>query len=245
METMHTAVISDDTAITRESLANSNGAASVAKMNCDRIARFYRPLEYVSFGGALQACRVLYVRDVADRQRALVCGDGDGRFLAELLRTNREVCADFVDLSEGMAELARLRVAAIGPEAAARAHFHVADVREFKPSDGAAYDLITAHFFLDCFDDAGVTSVARRLASYTRPGATLLLSDFRIPPSGIAHYAAAAIIRGLYFAFRMATGLRVTRLPNYEDALERAGFRKQRETLKLGGLLVASLWRRI
>jgi len=245
METMRTAALADDTAMTRESLANSNGVGSVAKMNCDRIARFYRPLEYVSFGGALQACRVMYLRDVGDCQRALVCGDGDGRFLVELLRTNRRVWADFVDLSEGMAELARLRVAAIGPEAAARTHFHVADVREFKPSDGAAYDLITAHFFLDCFDDAEVTSVARRLASYARPGATLLLSDFRIPPRGIAHYSAAAIVRGLYGAFRVATGLRVKRLPNYEDALERAGFRKQRETLKLGGLLVASLWRKI
>ncbi len=61
-----------------------------------------------------------------------------------------------------------------------------------------------------------VTGVARRLASFARPGAKLLLSDFRIPPRGIARYIAAAIIRGLYVAFRVATGLRVTRLPNYE-----------------------------
>jgi SAM-dependent methyltransferase len=245
MRTIHTAAISDDTEVTRGSVANASDVRSDATMNCDWIARFYRALEYLSFGGALQGCRVMYVRDVADCRRALVCGDGDGRFLAELLRANREISADFVDLSAGMAGLARRRVAEIGPEAAARARFHVGDVREFNPSDGAAYDLITAHFFLDCFDDAEVTRVTRRLASLARSGATLLLSDFTIPPRGIARYVAAAIIRGLYFAFRVVTGLRVKRLPNYEDALERAGFRKQRETLKLGGLLVASLWRKI
>jgi ubiquinone/menaquinone biosynthesis C-methylase UbiE len=249
METVHAAAISRHpsvrTSVEHETLANTDNVYSVATMNCDWIARFYRRLEYLSFGGALQACRVMYVPEVAGCQRAIVCGDGDGRFLAELLRANRWICADFVDLSAGMATLAQRRVEAIGLEAVVRANFHVADVREFNPTDGAAYDLITAHFFLDCFDDAEATSVTRRLASFARPGATLLLSDFRIPPSGIAHYAAAAIIRGLYFAFRVATGLRVTRLPNYEDALEHAGFRKQRETLKLGGLLVASLWRRI
>ncbi len=51
----------------------------MAKMNCDRVARFYRTLEYVSFGGALQACRVMYLREVAECRRAIVCGDGDGQ----------------------------------------------------------------------------------------------------------------------------------------------------------------------
>jgi SAM-dependent methyltransferase len=245
MRTNHTEAIANDTSFANERVANTNDARSVATMNCDGIARFYRALEYVSFGGALQACRLMYLRDAEDCQRALVCGDGDGRFLAELLRANREVCADFVDLSAGMAGLARRRVAAIGAETVARAQFHLGDVREFTPSEDGAYDLITAHFFLDCFDDASAVSVARRLASLARPGAKLLLSDFRIPPRGFARFFAAAIVRGLYAAFRVTTGLRVKQLPDYEDALERAGFRKQRETLKLGGLLVASVWRRI
>jgi ubiquinone/menaquinone biosynthesis C-methylase UbiE len=213
-------------------------------MNCDRIARVYRTAEYASFGGVLQACRVMYLREIAESRRALVCGDGDGRFLAELLRANREVRVDYVDLSAGMARLARQRVEAIGPEAIARANFHVSDTREFNQGAHAAYDLITAHFFLDCFDDSDVASVARTLASFAQPGATLLLSDFRIPPRGAARYISDAIVRGLYAGFRVATGLRVNRLPNYERALGSAGFQKQRETLKLGGLLAASLWRK-
>ncbi len=250
MRTMHTAAVSGGSPMARDDGRKAGAAHTVATMrgaamNCDRIARFYRTLEYLSFGGALQACRVMYLRDTADCRRALVCGDGDGRFTAALLRANRGALVDYVDLSAGMAGVARRRVEAIGVEAIARATFHTGDVREFSSGDGAAaYDLITAHFFLDCFDDADTAIVARTLASFAEPGAMLLLSDFRIPPRGVMRYVAAAIIRGLYGAFRITTGLRVTRLPKYESALESAEFRKERETLKLGGLLVASLWRK-
>jgi ubiquinone/menaquinone biosynthesis C-methylase UbiE len=249
MRTVHAAAVSDGSPVAHEYVAKASATPAVtATMNCDGIARFYRLLEYLSFGGMLQDCRVMYLREVADCRRALVCGDGDGRFLAQLLRANRTVRVDYVDLSAGMVELARRRVEAMGQDASARTQFNVADIRRFTPSDtgsdDGSYDIITAHFFLDCFDDAEAASVARGLASFARAGATLLVSDFRIPPRGIARYVAAAMIRGLYGAFRIATGLRVTRLPNYESALERAAFRKERETLKLGGLLAASLWRK-
>jgi SAM-dependent methyltransferase len=214
-------------------------------MNCDRVARVYRAMEYLFFGGALEACRVKYLAEAVECRRALLCGDGDGRFLEELLRTNRDVCVDFVDLSAGMAAMGKRRIERIGPEATKRTRFHVADVRDFEPSGGWRYDLISTHFFLDCFHDAEITDVTRKLGSLAQHGAKLLLSDFRIPASGVARYADAAIIRGLYGAFRLTTGLRVTGLPNYEGALERAGFSKKRETLKLGGLLVASLWTKI
>lgn len=214
-------------------------------MNCDRVARAYRTLEYLSFGGALQACRVMYLDEIADCRRALLCGDGDGRFLAELLRANRNIAVDFVELSAGMIDVARRRIDAIGSEAAKRTRFHAIDVRDFEPADRSRYDLISAQFFLDCFDHDEISDVARKLASLAQPGARLLLSDFRIPARGLARYIDRAIVRGLYGAFRLTTGLRVTRLPNYEDALERTGFRKEKETLKLGGLLVASCWQKI
>lgn len=249
MHRIHTSAISGGSPVApggaRKDVASGDEADRLATMNCDRVARFYRPLEYLSFGGALQACRVMYLREVADCSRALVCGDGDGRFVAGLLRANRKVRVDFVDLSAGMVRLARRRVEAMGSPASGRARFHVGDVREFSADDRAPYDLITAHFFLDCFDDRDVAEVARRLGALAASGARLLLSDFRIPAGGVRRYVDAAIVRSLYGAFRLTTGLRVSRLPNYEGALERAGFCKQMETIKLGGLLVASLWKKV
>jgi SAM-dependent methyltransferase len=226
-------------------VARADGGRTTATMNCDRIARAYRSLECLSFGGALQACRAMYLDEVLDCRRALLCGDGDGRFLGELLRKNREVGVDFVDLSGRMAEIAKRRAIAIGSQASERTRFHAVNFLGFEPAGGERYDLISAHFFLDCFNDDDLARVADKLGAFARAGARLLLSDFRIPPRGVRRYVDAAIVRGLYGAFRITTGLRVTRLPDYEGAIERAGFRKQRETLKLGGLLTASLWQRI
>jgi SAM-dependent methyltransferase len=226
-------------------VVDGRGAGQVSTMNCDRVARLYQAAEYLTFGEALQACRVMYLDQVADCRRALVCGDGDGRFLAALLSVNRAVRVDFVDLSAGMTQLARRRVDDLGAQTSARTQFHAGHIRDFSGHNGERYDLITAHFFLDCFDNAEVDGVARRLASLLQPCGTLLLSDFRIPANGFARYIDAAIVRALYGAFRLTTGLRVTRLPDYENALGRAGFQKRRETLKLGGLLVASLWKKL
>lgn len=240
MRELHTTAFAEGSAV-----LNDGGVRAAAQMNCDRVARAYQAFEYFAFGGALQACRVMYLAEVADCRRALLCGDGDGRFLVELLRANHGACVDFVDLSAGMIDEAKRRIGAIDSQGATRTNFHVGDVRYFEPVGTTAYDLITAHFFLDCFDNDEVSIVARKLASVARTGAKLLLSDFRIPACGIARYIDGAIIRGLYGAFRLTTGLHVTRLPDYEGALERAGFRKERETLKIGGLLVASLWQKI
>ena len=60
----------------------------------NRIARPYRWLEYLSFGPLLERCRFHRLPQMVDAKRALVLGDGDGRFLARLLRKNPQIQAD-------------------------------------------------------------------------------------------------------------------------------------------------------
>jgi len=57
-------------------------------MNCDGIARWYRALEYLVFGRALERRRFEYLNDMADARHVLILGDGDGRFTAEFVRRN-------------------------------------------------------------------------------------------------------------------------------------------------------------
>ena len=75
-------------------------------MNCDRIASVYRWLEYFVFGRALEHCRNCHLDSIGTRQRALLLGDGDGRFLENCLRANSAVMVDSVDISEKMQCLA-------------------------------------------------------------------------------------------------------------------------------------------
>jgi hypothetical protein len=213
-------------------------------MNCDFIAPYYQTLEYASFGKALERSRWAFLSAAAISRNAILCGGGDGRFLARLLRANSEVRVDFVDLSPCMVELAERRLTAMGRAFRSRVRFYVADLRTFEPPQ-SAYDLIVTHFFLDCFTDTEVAGLAVQLASWAAPQAQWIVSEFEQAPGRIAGFWTRLAIRALYAAFRVSADLRVTRLPRYEQALRSAGFYLQRREQALGGLLGSSLWRRL
>lgn len=207
-------------------------------MNCDPIARWYRWLEYGAFGGALQRRRVAFLSGMSKAKNALVLGDGDGRFLAELLRLNRHVRVDAVDLSGGMIALAQRR--ASDAAAAGRVRFYRADAREF-PLRAGGYDLIVTHFFLDCFNDAELAALVPRLAAAGDKEARWVISEFSLAGGRRARLWVAF----LYRAFGWATGLRVRRLPEYAVALRAAGLALEREEFSAGKLLVSQLWGRL
>ena len=60
-------------------------------MSFDTLAPIYRPLEAVLAGGVLQLCRTSFLAESVDRRRALILGEGPGRFLVELLRINPSI----------------------------------------------------------------------------------------------------------------------------------------------------------
>ena len=212
-------------------------------MNCDLIAPYYQSLEYLTFGKSLERRRFAFLSAAAIARRALLCGGGDGRFLARLLLTNPLVRVDFVDASRKMVELAERRIAAMGHRFRRRARFHVADLQHFEPEQ-SNYDLIATHFFFDCFSESELFELSARLASWTSPQAQWIVSEFQEAPGRFANPWSRLVISALYAAFRISTDLRVTRLPRCEAALASAGFTLQCAEESLGGLLRSSLWKR-
>ena len=73
------------------------------------------------------------------------------------------------------------------------------------------------------------------------PGAIWLISDFRIP-TGIMALPARLLIQCLYLAFRILTGLRTRRLPDYSLALTEAGFTCTAQSFFLFGILTSEFW---
>lgn len=201
-------------------------------MNCDPLAPWYRWLEYIAFGGALQSRRVAFLSDVANARRALVLGDGDGRFLVRLLEQNRGVSVDYIDLSSRMLGLARHRAGT------GRVVYHHADALTIQLPE-CEYDLICTHFFLDCLDDANAAALVARVSAATVPKSRWLISEFRQQT-----FWARAIVRALYVFFQLTTGLKTTTLPDYHPLLMRAGFHLQRSERAGFGLLVSELWAR-
>jgi len=205
----------------------------------DLIARPYRWLEYLTLGRSLERCRLHFLPNLLQQKRALILGDGDGRFLAELLTQNTHLCADAVDTSATMLQLLRQRCEALAPDAPQRLTTHQTSALTFPP-DGP-YDLVVTHFFLDCLTQPDLESLINHLAPTLSPEAFWLVSDFHIP-SGPMRLPAKIIIRSLYLAFRILTNLRTTALPDHASPLQLAGLTRITHQHRLAGLLVTELW---
>jgi hypothetical protein len=190
-------------------------------LNCDRIARWYRWLEYCAFGGALRRRREAFLFELGNPQKVLVLGDGDGRFLQVFQALYPQAQIDAIDVSAKMTELARVRAEHVA--------FHVCDAREFV-FDGE-YDLAVAHFFFDCFEEAEIRAMLARINTKS-----WLISEFRNTKWSWP------VLRGLYLFFRLTTGLRTGKLPDHREILEKLGCRMEKEQTALAGLLASEMW---
>ncbi len=205
--------------------------------NFDRIARAYRWLEYGTLGPLLERTREHFLPRLTECRAALVLGDGDGRFTARMMAMHPEMRVHAVDLSPAMMKLLETRVARVG--ARERLRTTVGNALQFEP-DGQV-DLVVTHFSLDCLTQQEVELLVSRLRPDLSAGALWLVSDFQAPV-GWLQVPCKLLIRGLYLAFRVLTGLRATRVPAYQETLRLAGFVRVGEHLEMGGLLTTELW---
>ncbi len=157
--------------------APMNPKQSPKPVNFDRIARPYRWLEYLTLGPALQRCRTHFLPNLQHRRHALVLGDGDGRFLAQLLLTNQHLRADAVDTSAAMLHLLSIRCAA----AQTRLHTHHHSALEHAPAAST----------LDCLTQSELDALAQPHGA-PRPAQRALAR----PPTSASQPARYAFPRG-------------------------------------------------
>ncbi len=194
-------------------------------------------------GRALTRTRTTHLLALSACRSALVLGDGDGRALARLLRANPHLRATAVDSSRAMLRLLAARCAFASHRLTALHADALAFLTETTPTD-PPFDLVTTHFFLDCFSEPELARLIPAIRDRLAPGGLWAVSEFRIPSAGPLRLPARILVRTLYLAFRLLTGLRPTRLPDFATLLHRAGLVRIRTQHSLGGLLTAELWRR-
>ena len=196
-------------------------------------------MEYASFGPLLARCRSAQLANLTGYRRALVLGDGDGRFLERLLFVNSTLTADAVDSSRSMLRLLRRRLLEKGIPAS-RICLHHADALTWQPT--GSYDLIVSHFFLDCFFPHQLELLLDRVLPHALPGAQWVISEFAIPTNKWTAPFARALIALLYRIFGVLTGLPVRTLPDHATALIKRGLVLHDERRYLGGLLCSQRW---
>ena len=211
------------------------------KSGWDRLAPAYRALETLGFGPLLQRARCAWIDRLADRKSILLLGEGNGRFLARALETAQQARFTIVDASEGMIAAAKRRIG----EAADRVDF----IRAKLPEDLATietngpFDSVAAHFFFDCFPDDEVQVIVEKVTGRTTPDALWLVSEFHVPDSPAwKRIYSAYIVRGLYLAFRVMTGLKTRKLPQWQSAMSNAGWVQTDIRKRSPTLIKAEVW---
>lgn len=207
--------------------------------NFDRLALPYRWLELLTFGPLLQRMRLHFLEQLGNCRRALVLGDGDGRFTAALLDRWPQLHVHAIDASPTM-----LRILSQNSRAhRARLTTEVSDLRCWAPQAEGRYDLIVTHFFLDCLSTDEVASLARRVGPAAEADALWVVSDFAVPETRFGRWLAGPLVRGLYLAFHILTGLVIRRLPDHAAELRSTGWQLQSTASNLKGLLISQIWR--
>jgi ubiquinone/menaquinone biosynthesis C-methylase UbiE len=209
----------------------------------DAVAPWYRALELIAFGNALQKCRVACLEEIRSPSRVLVAGEGNGRFLCELLRRDRGVQVDCIDASERMLQLARRRVQRELPDRADQVRFLHRDITSWLPPENA-YDLLVTHFVLDCFPEAELAGAIKKFAAAAKSEAAWLLADFRLPDRGFARLHAQAWLAAMYQFFRLTARIQATELVDPTSHLQSAGFSLAHQHLFRRGMLKSELWRK-
>ena len=209
-------------------------------MSFDLVAPHYRWLETIAFGNALQRARTCWIDTIARPKRTLIVGEGDGRFLCELVRAYPKIDVDCIDASEGMLQLARARLRRMHPESFSRVQFIREDILKWSPRK--SYDLLVTHFFLDCFPVRELHAIIAKLASAAEPGAVWLIADFAIPRKRFARAHARLWLRMMYTFFRASAGIAADELVDPAPCVAGRGFIQTAGKLARAGMLRSDVY---
>ena len=210
------------------------------KKSCfDKLAPWYHFLETISFGNQLQQCRISQLAELNEVKNVLILGDGNGRFLESLLKSNNNSDIESLDISKNMIELANARITSL-PNSSKVIFIH-SDVFDWDfPT--CKYDLVVTNFFLDCFTYSELTNLIEKVSVSLKPEGKLIYGDFNIPNSFFKKTLATLLLFGMYLFFRIFTRISANSLHDPTFLLIENKFILKNEKYYLGSFLKSQLW---
>jgi SAM-dependent methyltransferase len=197
-------------------------------------------MEALLAGNTLQRARTAWLTEIAPPRRALLVGEGNGRFLNAALHALPTTEFLYVDASPVMLEIAQH---SLPGQDRSRVVFTCQDLTRWTPP-ADSFDLVATHFFLDCFPPPLLDRVVSHLSGCANPSASWLLSDFVLPPSGLRRWRAQLIHALMYAFFRWITRIPARSLVPPESRLQAQHFVCTHQTEFEWGLIRSTLWQR-
>jgi ubiquinone/menaquinone biosynthesis C-methylase UbiE len=205
----------------------------------DKLAPWYHFLETISFGNQLQQCRISQIAELKEVKNVLILGDGNGRFLESLLKSNCNAEIESLDSSKTMIELANARITSF-PNSSKVVFIHTdVFVWDFPK---CKYDLVVTNFFLDCFTYPELTNLIEKVSLSLKPEGKLIYGDFYGPNSFFKKTLTSLLLFVMYLFFRIFTRISANSLHDPTSLLIQNKFILKNEKYYLCSFLKSQLW---
>ena len=205
----------------------------------DRLSRVYQLLETIVFGPWLQKTRLAHIDALRDAKTVLILGEGDGRFLKQLLKINANCQVDCLDKSEDMLLRTEMRLEKSALPTS-NINFIHADALSYS-YERRKYDAIVSLFFLDNFEAEQLGVLVPKLVETLKQDGTWLVADFQQPKKGFMRYFGFFLLWIMYRFFRWQTDITARALVNPKHYLA-TNLQLKTQSTFLAGLLYSEVW---
>jgi hypothetical protein len=161
-----------------------------------------------------------------DQKNVLIIGGGDGQ---DYRSFKTDLSGQFWELSSVMLSKAKTNLSQ------SKLNFNPG---HFQSEPGHLFDEVWLHFVLDTMTDAELEPFLLEIKKFLKLNSRIYLADFFVAQTKVQQIIHWIMIR----FFRVFTQHSRTDVPNYEEALQNAGFIKLGELRKRKGWIRAQLW---
>ena len=191
----------------------------MGKPTFDSVASFYPLLEKTIFGSTLSRARSFFISRVTEGSNILLIGEGNGRFLFELLKQTSSGSVTVVDSSARMLAAAARRLATV--DHCSQIEFIHADILEWR-SPVAHYDRVVTHFFLDLFTPCCLRRVVEKISRLAKEDTLWINVDFTSENQCLRQ---EVLMWAQYRFFRLSAGIQASRLFDPDPYIRHAGWK--------------------
>jgi len=191
----------------------------MGKPTFDLIASFYPLLEQTVFGSTLSQARNFFMTRVRAGNHILLIGEGNGRFLFEVLKQTSAASFTVVDSSARMLAAATRRLATV--DRCPRVELIHADILEWR-SPAAHYDRVVTHFFLDQFTPGRIRRIIDKISRLATEDALWINVDFTSESQRLLQ---KLLMWAQYRFFRIIAGIESSRLFDPGPWIGQAGWK--------------------
>jgi ubiquinone/menaquinone biosynthesis C-methylase UbiE len=207
----------------------------MSKATFDLVASFYPLLERLVFGSKLSHARRSFISRVAGGRRILLIGEGNGRFLFEVVKQTSSASITVVDSSTRMLAAASRRIATV--DCSSRIELIHSDFLEWRAAVGS-YDRIVTHFFLDLFPPDRIRRVVEKISQLAMEDCLWINVDFTFENHSLPQ---KFLMWAQYRFFRIFARIEVSRLFDARTLIQNANWEVLEMRLLDSGLISASL----